>query len=72
VLLFTVGDRHRDQRAGRSTGLLLDRLTFCPALRADRAALRGTEAALPLRSDNALDQFDETPRPAPPVALSGH
>lgn len=40
---------------------LLDRLAFAraPALRADRAALRGTEAALPLRSENPLDGLDE-------------
>lgn len=38
---------------------LLDRLAFSPALRADRAALRGTEAALPLRADNPLDDLDD-------------
>ena len=38
---------------------VLDRLTFSPALRADRATLRGTEAALPLRSDNPLDELDD-------------
>ncbi len=40
---------------------VLDRLAFSrsPALRADRAALRRTEAALPLRSDNPLDNVDE-------------
>jgi hypothetical protein len=40
---------------------LLDRLAFSrsPALRADRAALRRTEAALPLRSANPLDGIDE-------------
>ena len=40
---------------------LLDRLAFSrsPDLRADRAALRGTEAALPLRSANPLDGMDE-------------
>ena len=40
---------------------VLDRLAFSrsPALRADRAALRRTEAALPLRSDNPLDSVDE-------------
>lgn len=39
----------------------LDRLAFSrsPALRADRAALRSTEAALPLRKDNPLDGVDE-------------
>jgi hypothetical protein len=39
---------------------VLDRLAFSrsPALRADRAALRRTEAALPLRSDNPLDGVD--------------
>jgi hypothetical protein len=39
---------------------LLDRLAFSrsPDLRADRAALRRTEAALPLRSDNPLDGVD--------------
>ena len=38
---------------------VLDRVTFSPALRADRAALRSTEAALPLRSHNPLDQLDD-------------
>lgn len=40
---------------------LLDRLAFwhSPALRADRAALRGTEAALPLRSASPLDDVDD-------------
>jgi hypothetical protein len=40
---------------------VLDRLAFSrsPALRADRAALRRTEAALPLRSDNPLGRVDE-------------
>ncbi|MCB0949223.1 MAG: hypothetical protein KDB44_08095 [Mycobacterium sp.] len=40
---------------------LLDRLAFSrsPGLRADRAALRSTEAALPLRSGNPLDGMDE-------------
>ena len=40
---------------------LLDRLAFSrsPDLRADRAALRSTEAALPLRSANPLDGVDE-------------
>ena len=40
---------------------VLDRLAFSrsPALRADRAALRSTEAALPLRRDNPLDGVDE-------------
>ncbi|MGD9620129.1 MAG: hypothetical protein AB7G47_09460 [Mycolicibacterium sp.] len=40
---------------------LLDRLAFSrsPRLRADRAALRSTEAALPLRSENPLDGMDE-------------
>jgi hypothetical protein len=40
---------------------LLDRLAFSrsPDLRADRAALRRTEAALPLRSDNPLDGIDD-------------
>lgn len=38
---------------------MLDRLAFSPALRADRAALRRTEAALPLRSDNPLDELDD-------------
>lgn len=38
---------------------VLDRLAFSPTLRADRAALRRTEAALPLRSDNPLDQLDD-------------
>ena len=39
----------------------LDRLAFSrsPDLRADRAALRGTEAALPLRSVNPLDGVDD-------------
>lgn len=40
---------------------LLDRVAFSrsPALRAERATLRGTEAALPLRSPNPLDGLDE-------------
>ena len=40
---------------------LLDRLAFSrsPDLRADRAALRRTEAALPLRSANPLDSVDD-------------
>lgn len=40
---------------------VLDRLAFSrsPNLRADRAALRSTEAALPLRKDNPLDGVDE-------------
>ena len=40
---------------------LLDRLAFSrsPDLRADRAALRRTEAALPLRSSNPLDGVDD-------------
>ncbi|MET0474628.1 MAG: hypothetical protein ABW001_08310 [Mycobacterium sp.] len=40
---------------------VLDRLAFSssPALRADRAALRRTEAALPLRSDSPLDGVDD-------------
>lgn len=40
---------------------LLDRLAFwrSPALRADRAALRSTEAALPLRRTSALDDVDD-------------
>lgn len=40
---------------------ILDRLAFSrsPALRADRAALRRTEAALPLRSTSPLDDVDE-------------
>jgi hypothetical protein len=40
---------------------LLDRLAFwkSPALRADRAALRSTEAALPLRSVSGLDDIDD-------------
>ncbi|PRC44062.1 hypothetical protein C6A85_000000102140, partial [Mycobacterium sp. ITM-2017-0098] len=40
---------------------LLDRLAFSrsPDLRADRAALRSTEAALPLRSGSPLDGMDE-------------
>ncbi|WP_204079828.1 hypothetical protein [Mycobacterium riyadhense] len=40
---------------------LLDRLAFSrsPRLRADRAALRHTGAALPLRSDNPLDDVDD-------------
>ncbi|GJF13888.1 hypothetical protein NGTWS0302_34970 [Mycolicibacterium cyprinidarum] len=40
---------------------VLDRLAFfrSPGLRADRATLRNTEAALPLRSDNPLDAMDE-------------
>src|ERR1700712_1265298 len=40
---------------------VLDRLAFSrsPTLRADRATLRRTEAALPLRSDNPLDGIDD-------------
>lgn len=40
---------------------LLDRLAFSrsPSLRADRAALRGTESALPLRSASPLQDMDE-------------
>lgn len=40
---------------------LVDRLAFSgsPRLRADRAVLRNTEAALPLRSDNPLDHLDD-------------
>jgi hypothetical protein len=40
---------------------VLDRLAFSrsPELRADRAALRRTEAALPLRSDNPLGAVDD-------------
>jgi hypothetical protein len=40
---------------------VLDRLAFSrsPELRADRAALRRTESALPLRSDNPLAAVDE-------------
>jgi hypothetical protein len=40
---------------------VLDRLAFSrsPALRADRATLRRTEAALPLRSDSPLDGVDD-------------
>lgn len=40
---------------------LMDRVAFSrsPDLRADRAALRGTEAALPLRSASPLDGMDE-------------
>ncbi|MCF6388238.1 hypothetical protein L2K20_14760 [Mycobacterium sp. MBM] len=40
---------------------VLDRLVFSrsPVLRAERAALRGTEAALPLRARNPLDDLDE-------------
>ena len=46
--------------AGALAGLL-DRVAFwrSPALRADRAVLRGTEAALPLRSQNPLDGIDD-------------
>ncbi|OHV04065.1 hypothetical protein [Mycobacterium talmoniae] len=40
---------------------LLDRVAFwqSPALRADRAALRSTEAALPLRAAGPLDDIDD-------------
>lgn len=40
---------------------VLDRLAFwqSPALRADRAALRSTEAALPLRAGGPLDDIDD-------------
>lgn len=62
VLLFTtiaVGVELQvfvDRLAG-----IFDRLAFwrSPALRADRAALRGTEAALALRSTGPLDDLDE-------------
>ncbi|BBY34619.1 hypothetical protein BST33_14810 [Mycolicibacter minnesotensis] len=62
VLLFTtiaVGIEVQvfvDRLAG-----LWDRLAFwrSPGLRADRAALRDTEAALPLRSTGPLDELDE-------------
>ncbi|MGB3481050.1 MAG: hypothetical protein WBB07_02380, partial [Mycobacterium sp.] len=37
----------------------LDRLAFSPQLRADRSALRRTEAALPLRSASPLDDVDD-------------
>ena len=51
---------------------LLDRLAFSrsPGLRADRATLRRTEAALPLRSANPLDASTTTPSPGSPVARS--
>lgn len=40
---------------------VLDRMVFSrsPALRAERATLRGTEAALPLRARHPLDEIDE-------------
>ncbi|MGV0633235.1 hypothetical protein ABQE69_00835 [Mycolicibacillus trivialis] len=46
--------------AGPLSGLL-DRLAFwnSPALRADRAALRDTESALPLRATGPLDHLDD-------------
>ena len=51
---------------------LLDRLAFSrsPDLRADRAALRGTEAALPLRSANPLDGIDDDTFVRSPAARS--
>lgn len=62
VLLFTslavavVVQVFADPLAG-----VLDRLAFwrSPTLRAERAALRGTEAALPLCSTNPLDDVDD-------------
>jgi hypothetical protein len=44
-----------------SLAAVLDRLAFwrSPALRADRAALRSTEAALPLRRTSPLDDIDD-------------
>ncbi|CAN5480432.1 hypothetical protein BH11ACT6_BH11ACT6_23130 [soil metagenome] len=38
---------------------VLDRLAFSPQLRADRSALRRTEAALPLRPAGPLDDVDD-------------
>jgi hypothetical protein len=62
VLLFTsVGVATAVQVLADPLAGLLDRLAFSrsPALRADRATLRRTEAALPLRADNPLDGVDD-------------
>ena len=56
VILSTRGPVNLATLAG-----LLDRVAFwrSPALRADRAALRSTEAALPLRKAGPLDDIDD-------------
>ena len=62
VLLFTsVGIAVTIQVLADPLAGVLDRLTFwrSPGLRADRAALRDTEAALPLRSAHPLDGLDD-------------
>jgi hypothetical protein len=62
VLLFTsLGVAVAVQVLADPLASLLDRLAFSrsPALRADRAALRRTEAALALRSDDPLDGVDD-------------
>jgi hypothetical protein len=53
---------------------VLDRLAFSrsPELRADRAALRHTGAALPLRSDNPLSDVDDDPFVRLPRRALGH
>src|ERR1700694_5672641 len=52
----------------------LDRLAFSrsPRLRSDRAELRRTAAALPLRSANPLDQIDDDTSPRLPRRARGH
>jgi hypothetical protein len=62
VLLFTsLGLAIAAQVFADPLAGLADRLAFrrSPALRSDRAALRGTEAALPRRSAGPLDDVDE-------------
>ncbi len=62
VLLFTsVAIALAIQVLADPLAAVLDRLAFSrsPALRADRAALRNTEAALPLRSAHPLDDVDD-------------
>ncbi|MBV9350443.1 MAG: hypothetical protein JOZ23_02745 [Mycobacterium sp.] len=62
VLLFTsVAVAVAVQVLADPLAAVLDRLAFSrsPTLRADRAALRRTEAALPLRSAHPLDEVDD-------------
>lgn len=59
VLLFTsLGVALAITVLADSLAGVLDRLAFPPQLRSDRATLRRTEAALPLRSANPLDEVD--------------
>ena len=55
------GARHRDPCLLGPARRVLDRVAFwkSPVLRADRAALRSTEAALPLRRTGPLDDVDD-------------